>query len=525
MVEAPQTDEGWFALHDFRSVDWDAWRAAPERERARAIDEGTRFLSARESVADAEAGDSAVFSILGHKADLLFVHFRPELDDLSAIERRYEDVALADFTEQETSYVSVTEVSGYVSDDYFEGNEADVDEGLRRYIEGKLKPEIPDDEYVSFYPMSKRRGEEYNWYDLSFEERAELMAGHGDVGREYAGRIKQVIASSVGFDDHEWGVTLFGADPTDLKDIVYEMRFDPASSRYGEFGDFYVGRRFPPADLGAYLSGAKVPTNEYGGGRDHGDGDHHGGDHHGDDGHGDGDHHGGGDGHHGGDHHGGEDDHHGGDHGTTDSSTGSADGDGNVDEEAIRGELEDLDIYAGKPHGEDVYATVLYSEADVGELFEEVDGLRGNFDHYGTHVKTAVYEANEGDRSAVVSIWETASAAETAAGFLSELPEIVERAGEESGFGTMGMFYTIQPEHREEFLEKFDEVGGLLSEMDGHIETDLMVNHEDENDTFIASQWRSKDDAMEFFRSDAFHETVQFGREVLADRPRHVFLA
>jgi len=187
--------------------------------------------------------------------------------------------------------------------------------------------------------------------------------------------------------------------------------------------------------------------------------------------------------------------------------------------------LADLDIYAGQPRGEDVYATVLYSEADVDDVFDEVDGLRRNFDHYDTHAKTAVYEARDRDRSAVVSVWDTASAAETAAGFLSDLPGIVERAGEESGFGTMGMFYTIQPEHREAFIERFEDVGDLLYGMDGHIETDLMVNAEDENDTFIASQWRAQEDAMAFFRSEEFGQTVEFGREVLADRPRHVFLA
>ena len=560
MVEAPQTDEGWFALHDFRSIDWDAWRAAPEHERTRAIEEGRSYLNHRELVADADAGDSAVFSVLGHKADLLLVHFRPTLDDLSAIERGFEDTALAEFTTQETSYVSVTEVSGYVSDDYFTGDMENVDAGLRRYIEGKLKPDIPDDEYVCFYPMSKRRGEEYNWYDLSFDERADLMAGHGETGKQYAGRIKQVIASSVGFDDHEWGVTLFGADPTDIKDIVYEMRFDEATSRYGEFGSFYVGRRFPPADLGAYLAGEKVPTADHdpadashddrthhhdeespsdhghgeGGQHEHGEGDHgqsgsahdHGGSGHGDHPHdeeasgGAGDH-----------PHGDASD--GADGGSADDGSGGAgdvDGGGDTDESGvddaeIRGELADLDIYAGKPHGEDVYATVLYSEADVDELFEEVDGLRGNFNHYGTHVKTAVYDGRATDRAAVVSVWETASAAETAAGFLSELPGIVARAGEESGFGTMGMFYTTKSEHRGEFVDVFDDVGELLAEMDGHVETDLMVNVENDDDMFIASQWNSKEDAMVFFRSDEFGDTVRFGREVLADRPRHVFLA
>jgi chlorite dismutase len=502
MERPPQTDEGWFALHDFRRVDWDAWRGLPDRERTRAVEEGVAYLAAHEAVEDADEGASATFSVLGDKADLLVVHFRPTMDHLSAAERRFESTALAGVTERADSYVSVTEVSGYVSDDYFEDPES-VDEGLRRYIEGKLEPDLPDDGYVSFYPMSKRRGEQDNWYALSFEERADLMAGHGEVGREYAGRIKQVIASSVGLDEYEWGVTLFADELTDIKDIVYEMRFDEASSRYGEFGDFYVGRRFPPSDLGAYLAGETVPTGT-GEAAGHGEASE-GGHPHGETG-----------GHHGGHGH----DHSGGDAGDEDESD-TEDGDAGD----IRGELEDLNIYAGTPHGEDVYATVLYSEADPVELFEEVDGLRSNFDHYGTHVKTAVYEARDGSRSAVVSIWETASAAETAAGFLSELPAVVSRAGEASGFGTMGMFYTVKSEYSEEFRDRFDDVEELLEGLDGHQRTDLMVNREDDDDMFISSQWDSKEDAMGFFRDDAFRETVQWGRDVLADRPRHVFLA
>ncbi|WP_152039834.1 heme-binding protein [Salinigranum salinum] len=519
MTEAPPTDEGWFVLHDFRTVDWDAWRDAPERERSRAVEEGVAYLSAHEAVEDDSAGASAVFSVVGHKADLLLLHLRPTLDALSRAERQFETTALAGFTDQPTSYVSVTEVSGYVSDDYFTGDEAAIDEGLRRYIEGKLHPDLPDDEYVSFYPMSKRRVGDDNWYALSFDERRELMSEHGDTGRDYAGRIKQIISSSVGFDDHEWGVTLFGADPTDIKDIVYEMRFDEVSARYGEFGQFYVGRRFPPHDLGPYLRGESVPTGEAAG-HDEGVAHGHAHDAAGDHPHGPDHDHGGGEGDH---PHGAEHDHgsggqHDHDHGDDGGSDTGTDAD-------IRGELDDLDVYAGKPHGEDVYATVLYSEADPDDLFEEVDGLRANFDHYGTHVKTAVYEADSVDRAAVVSIWETASAAETAAGFLSELPGVVSRAGEESGFGTMGMFYTVKPEYREEFVEKFDVVGGVLDEMEGHHETALMVNREDDNDMFISSQWRSQEDAMGFFRSDDFRETVQWGRDVLADRPRHVFLA
>ncbi|WP_248895345.1 heme-binding protein [Haloplanus halobius] len=498
MREPPQTDEGWYVLHDFRRIDWAAWRDAPQREREDAIDEGVDYLQRHEAVADADDGASAVFAMVGHKADLLIVHLRPTLDALSTAERQFDRTALGAFTEQSTSYVAVTEVSGYVSDAYFEEDEEEVDTGLRRYIEGKLEPEIPDDGYLSFYPMSRKRGEQDNWYDLPFERRREMMEEHGEHGREFGGRVKQIVASSVGLDDWEWGVTLFSDDPTHLKDIVYEMRYDEASARYSEFGPFYVGRRFPPTDLDAFLAGESVPVE--------GDG-HHDADAHGEGGHDDG--------HHGDDAHGEGGTHH--DGAEADDSEG--------EDDDIRGELADLDIYAGQPHGEDVYATVLYSEADADDLFDEVEGLRSNFDHYDTHVKTAVYDALDRDRRAVVSIWDTASAADTAAGFLSELPGIVSRAGEESGFGTMGMFYTVKPEHREDFVEKFETVGDVLAEMAGHGETDLMINLEDENDMFIASQWRSKEDAMDFFRSDDFADTVSWGRDVLADRPRHVFLA
>jgi len=519
MAQPPQTDEGWYVLHDLRTVDWDAWRDAPVDERERAIEQGVDYLERHEAVADSDEGASATFAMLGHKADLMVMHLRPTLDAVSAAERRFERTALADFTERTTSYVSVTEVSGYTTDEYFD-DDKEADPGVVQYFESKLEPDLPDDQYVSFYPMSKRRQGEDNWYTLSMEERADMMETHGETGKGYAGKIKQIIASSVGFDDYEWGVTLFSDDPTHIKDIVYEMRFDEVSARYGEFGQFYVGRRFPPADLGAFLDGDEVPTGEKSG-EDGAHGHAHERDAHA---HGDGAHgHGGGSAQPPADHGAGHGDSGSGSGGSDHAHGDDADADAGSDD--IRGALADRDIYAGKPHGEDVYATVLYSEADPDDLFEEVEGLRGNFEHYGTHVKTAVYDARGGSRAAVVSIWDTQSAADTAAGFLSELPDVVPRADEDSGFGTMGMFYTVKPEARGDFVEKFDVVGEVLDGMDGHRETDLMVNVEDENDMFIASQWRSQDDAMGFFRSDEFRDTVEWGRDVLADRPRHVFLA
>jgi chlorite dismutase/heme-degrading monooxygenase HmoA len=508
--KAPPTREGWYALHDFRTVDWDAWRDAPERTREAALSDGIEFLGAHEDVSDAEDGSSAVFSIMGHEADLLILHFRPTVVALDTAERAFEGTAFAEFTERTDSYTSVTEVGSYTSDEMVKDPEDIEDTGMARYVASKLYPDIPDAEFVCFYPMSKLRLPDANWYDTPYDERAEMMASHGEIGKTYAGKVTQIITGSIGMEDHEWGVDLFSNDPTHIKDILYEMRFDEASSRFAEFGSFSFGRRFPPEDLPAFMAGEEIPTPEDA--HPHGDEHAHGSGH----GHGDG-------------HHGGHE--HGESHGHGEDEADSPHGTGEKEAEGIRGELQDLDIYAGQPHGEDVYSIVLYSEADADELFEEVDGLRKNFDHYDTHVKTAVYEGDQ--RAAVVSIWDTQSAAETAGGFLADLPGVVARAGErgdghageESGFGTMGMFYTVKPEHRDDFVEKFGTVGEVLAEMEGHFDSELLSNYEDENDMFIASQWRSKDDAMAFFRSDDFRNTVSWGRDVLADRPRHVFLA
>jgi chlorite dismutase len=198
---------------------------------------------------------------------------------------------------------------------------------------------------------------------------------------------------------------------------------------------------------------------------------------------------------------------------------------GEEDADSIRRDLAELDIYAGQPHGEDIYALVLYSRADRETLTSEVEELAAGFDRYDTHEGTSVYEDPHSPISAVVSLWETQDAADTAGDYLTDLPDVVGWAGEGDGFGTMGMFYTVKPEHREEFVEKFETVGEVLEGMDGHRQTALLVDTEDENDMFIASQWDSKADAMSFFRSDAFTDTVDWGRDILADRPRHVFLA
>ncbi len=454
MAEPRDKAEGWYLLHDMREFDWSGWNSADGRTQDDALDEAIGFL---EDAEDVDEGGTAVYSVLGDKADLMFIHVRPTVEELDAVERRFERTRFADFTDETASHVSVTEVGGYTNEDVEEDN-------LSGYARSKLFPEIPDKDFVSFYPMSRKRDPEQNWYKTSKKHRDEMMHEHRESGEEYAGKIKQLISGSIGMDDWEWGVDLFTDDMKHAKGIVYDMRFDEASADYSEFGPFYTGIRMEPSDLRAYVAGESIA-----------------------------------------------------DDGTDADDTHAS---------SIRDELDEEGVYAGKPHGEDVYAVVLFSEEDAETVAEEVDGLRGNFEHYDTHVKTAVYDDVGGDgHAAIVSIWDTQDAADTASGFLTDLPDVVRRADEGAGFGTMGMFYTVKPEHRDDFVETFEEVGGKLAEMDGHVESRLLANVGDENDMFISSRWEAKEDAMEFFRSDDFRDTVSWGREILDDRPRHVFLA
>ena len=128
-------------------------------------------------------------------------------------------------------------------------------ERMKQYEHYRLYPEMPDWEVMGFYPMSKRRAAADNWYTLDFAARRKLMGGHARVGRKYAGRVSQLITGSTGLDDWEWGVTLMAHQVDALKEIVYEMRFDEVSARYGDFGPFFVNMRLRPAELvGAFAS-------------------------------------------------------------------------------------------------------------------------------------------------------------------------------------------------------------------------------------------------------------------------------
>jgi len=207
----------------------------------------------------------------GGKADLAFIIYAADLVELERIRHEVETSFPPGILATVFTYLSVTELSEYTTteeesrqtliqqekldpeSETFKKRIEEVRERLAKYEHYRLYPEMQDWELMGFYPMNKRRAPGENWYVLDFPTRKKLMAGHARVGRKYAGRISQLITGSTGLDDWEWGVTLMAHQADALKEIVYEMRFDEVSARYGEFGPFYVNLRLAPADLWSFL--------------------------------------------------------------------------------------------------------------------------------------------------------------------------------------------------------------------------------------------------------------------------------
>jgi len=211
------------------------------------------------------------YAILGGKAQMGFILYSAEAGRLAQMHRDLEACFPPGALETVYSYLSITELSEYATteEDYknmlvrgeklepgteaYEKRWSEMMQRKREYEHYRLYPELPDWPVMCFYPMNKKRQLTDNWFSLDFETRKKLMGGHGRTGRKYAGRVTQLITSSTGLDDWEWGVTLVAQQMDDLRDIVYEMRFDEVSARYGEFGSFYLGLRQSPADLWAHL--------------------------------------------------------------------------------------------------------------------------------------------------------------------------------------------------------------------------------------------------------------------------------
>ena len=271
MPAVPLTIEGYSVLHQMMKFRWSAWRDLSDAARREIANEAAAVLGKMEQNPN---GQSGFFSVLGHKGDLMLVHFRESFEALKQAELQLARVKLSDFLEPTTSYLSVIELGLYEStiktyralmdrgiEPHSDEWKREIEQTLARQKEAmhpRLFPAMPAHRYICFYPMDRRRGEDKNWYTLPIEERQRQMNEHGLVGRRYSGEVKQIISGSIGFDDWEWGVTLFADDPLVFKKLIYEMRFDEVSAVYALFGTFYVGVRCSWCNLGKLLNG-EVP--------------------------------------------------------------------------------------------------------------------------------------------------------------------------------------------------------------------------------------------------------------------------
>jgi peroxiredoxin len=263
---APATlvpETGWHFLHVFYRIDRDVMADMTSTD----VERGRRALTDALTRRDHGSPEQLqCFAIPGHKADFGFMAAGPDLKAVHAIETAIQASPLGPALVPTYSFYSITEVSEYVPNvaqygeilkrenvdpesPTFKTKVAAYEQRLGPMNKQRLYPEFPDWPCFCFYPMSKMRQGEQNWYLLPFETRAELMSQHGKSGMTFAGKVTQVITASTGLDDWEWGVTLWARNPAYLKDIVYTMRFDESSAKYALFGPFYFGYLLTPAEL------------------------------------------------------------------------------------------------------------------------------------------------------------------------------------------------------------------------------------------------------------------------------------
>ncbi|GAC1472685.1 MAG: heme-dependent peroxidase [Isosphaeraceae bacterium] len=257
-------ESGWHFLHAFYQIDRSALAAIPPRN----VEEGcAQFLRALDPTREGAPKQLQCFAVVGHKADFGVMMAGPDLKAVHRVQLALQASELGPALKLAYSFYSITEVSEYVPDAAEYGRILREREGLdaeskvyqtkvAAYADRlgpmnqqRLYPDFPAWPCLCFYPMSKMRTGDQNWYLLPFERRAELMSQHGKSGMKFAGKVSQLITASTGLDDWEWGVTLWAKNPVYLKEIVYTMRFDESSARYALFGPFYFGYILPPGDL------------------------------------------------------------------------------------------------------------------------------------------------------------------------------------------------------------------------------------------------------------------------------------
>jgi hydrogen peroxide-dependent heme synthase len=272
--KVPESLDSWNILHRMFRFDRRRWDAADIDVRSRATHEAEALFAALALESD---GDCGLVQLLGHKGDLMVTHYARSFDDLGVAQAKVDKLALRDYLEPLGSYVSILELGLYADTARIHADlakrelaphsaewNAAFDAALAAAAKdprnaGRLAARIPRRRYACFYPMNKRRLGDDNWYALPYDDRARLMVEHGKVGRTYAGLVNQVISGSIGFDDWEWGVDLYADDPLVFKKLVYEMRFDETSARYGEFGAFWTGVQFSAVALPEFLTGTSSP--------------------------------------------------------------------------------------------------------------------------------------------------------------------------------------------------------------------------------------------------------------------------
>ena len=236
MAEAVETLDGWYAWHDLVRVDWERWWKLNPAERLGVLEEWLELQSTWEELERTRQGSFGLYAMAGSRADLMTIHLRPTLDELVDVKAAVQRTRLHGFLLPAYGYISVVELATYTA----KGN---PDPLSNPELRERLWPTLPKRRAVVFYPMSKRRQGDDNWYMLERHARAALMKGHGGIGHKYSDRVTQIITGSQGLDDWEWGVSLFADDPLLFKKLVYEMRFAEVSARVAEFGPFYVGIR------------------------------------------------------------------------------------------------------------------------------------------------------------------------------------------------------------------------------------------------------------------------------------------
>jgi chlorite dismutase len=252
--------EGWHVLHLFYRGDHGTWQLLNNEERLAAK---TNLATLVQETRALPSTQLLLFSFVSPKADLGFMLLTDSLQLANTIEKKLTLSLGPDVLTPAFSFYSMTERSEYTTteDEYradliqekgLAENSPELEAALvefrsrmAKYLQDRLYPNMADWPVFCFYPMSKRRNDQNNWYALAFADRKTLMSGHARVGRQYAGRVRQLITGATGLDDWEWGVSLFAHDAFDIKSIVYEMRFDEVSARFAEFGEFYLGLQLP----------------------------------------------------------------------------------------------------------------------------------------------------------------------------------------------------------------------------------------------------------------------------------------